>query len=411
MATVKIILRTSANNSVGLSPLRIRLTHNRKTKEITIPGVRVSKTDWIKEKGITKDNKMLNIRLNQIKRDYESVIDKHLFLGKRINFEEIIKTVRGDKTVLEEDSLLDNSSVIDYISTYRVTDRDLAFATRKNYKTLIYSLNKFNPRIKFNEVDGDTMNALEKFLLKSGLKANSVHTRLKCLKATLNKAYEDKKITRPDLRGFKLKRPIVSKDYLSLDDLKKLIDYLNRPNLDKYSKTVLDAFLWSSFSCGMRFGDVCRLTYQNLKFEDDTDLRLTYTMSKTNKRVSVILNGIAKQFIDERKVQSSQLVFDILSESTLYLEEDQFKAKIESKNAYINRRLKELCLSARIEKKVTFHMSRHSFCTNSLKLGIDHFTLKELAGLSLDVLETTYGKVVEESKTKALKKFDNLFEN
>ena len=51
---------------------------------------------------------------------------------------------------------------------------------------------------------------------------------------------------------------------------------------------VRDAFLFSLYAAGVRFGDVARLRRRNV-VEDDGVLRLSYAAGKTGKRTSVLL--------------------------------------------------------------------------------------------------------------------------
>ena len=122
----------------------------------------------------------------------------------------------------------------------------------------------------------------------------------------------------------------------------------------------------------------------------------------------MILNKTSSSFIDPTKAGNKEMVFDLIPYSLLKMDQDTISKKIESANAYANKRLKILAKRAGLERPITFHLSRHSFICNALSLGIDHFTIKELAGVSVKVLEDHYAKVVDDSKTKALELMDKL---
>lgn len=404
MATTKIYLRKSALNKNGLAPLRIRLKHEDKTKEITLPGARVAPEKWDETKERVIGDKMLSHRIQAKKLEYQAAINQAEALGIKINLEEIHEVVAGKKK-LTSSSISKDMLVYKFIEEYIETNKDFAYGTRKIYRTLKLLMKTEHPKVKLSDIDGDFMIALELKLKKRGLKVNTIHSRLKSLKAALNRAYEYRMIEKPDLRGFKLKKEKVIKTFLDLSETKVLLEYLNTMTGTTNDQNILKSFMWSCH-CAMRFGDCCVLTYEQFSIDNDGSVRLTYKMRKTPKVISIVLNDTALGLIDQTKIGTNEMVFQLIPYKFVHGDADTLSKKIEARNAYINKRLKLLIKKAAITKKVTYHISRHSFCTNCLTLGIDHFTIKEIAGLSLEVLESTYGKVVDQSKTKALKLLD-----
>jgi len=405
MATTKIYLRKSALNKKGLAPLRIRLKHESKIKEITLSGARVAPEKWDDSKEKVIGDKMLTHRIQAKKLEYQAALNKAQTLGIDINLDEIHEVVAGKKKITANPTSKD-MIVFKFIEEYIVSNVDLAYGTRKNYKTLKGLLELEYPKVKLTEIDGAFMNALELKLKKKGLMVNTIHSRLKCLKAAVNRAYELRMIGKPELRGFKLKKGIVIKSYLNLFETKELLSYHEKMIKGSIDYNILRSFLWSCYSCGMRFGDCCVLTYEQFSIDDDESVRLNYKMRKTPRIISVVLNKTALGLIDYSKIGTKEMVFQLIPYRFLNEDADTLSMKIEARNAYINKRLKLLIKKAAIKKKVSYHISRHSFCTNCLTLGIDHFTIKEVAGLSLKVLESTYGKVIDQSKTNAMKLLD-----
>jgi len=406
MATCKIIIRKSAKNKAGLAPLRLRLLHNSEIKEITLSGARVKPEHWDKDKEKVKGEKMLNLRIQNKKLEYVTAINRVEALGIPINLNQIHESIISKTEITAVQNELSTKTLAEYIRSRIMTNKDFSYGTRKNYRTLARLLEDKYPKLLLKKVDGEQMNQIEKDLLKKNLKVNTIHNRLKCLKAAVNHAYENRVIDKPDFRGFKLKKGSSHKEFLTLEEVKSL--YAHQTNLKKYSNdhNILRAFLWACYSCGMRFACCTVLTYEQLSLEPDGSIRLTYEMRKTSKLISVVLNEKATSLIEKEKVGTKEMVFRLLPYSSLILDSDDLSKKIESRNAYVNKRLKLMISAAGIKKKISFHCSRHSFCTNSLTLGIDYFTVKEVAGLSLKVLESTYANVVDDSKTRALKLFD-----
>lgn len=407
MATVKIILRKNSQNSINECPLRVRLFHKGAIKEITISGTRVLPSKWNAKKQRVLGNRDLNVRLKNMRLKYESIINNYEAQGIEIDLEDIHNVVTGKNSLRTKRVYKSRSTVKQYLEEVMTVNPEFKYNTRKNYITLLKYIKSDYNDLKLIDVNAGLMNNMEAQMLRSGLHLNTVHTKLKCLKATVRKAALEKIIPPPELAGFKYRKLPTKKPHLTLVELKQLRSHLLKLKKDSLKESVLKAYLWACYSCGMRFGDCCLLSYQNFNIQTNNRVRLSYTMSKTEKEITCILNTTAIQLIEVEKIGSNELVFKLFKEKDRYLTGDKLKAKQESRNVIVNKNLKAIMQELEIGKHITFHTSRHSFCTNALSLGIDHFTLKEIAGMTLRTLESTYGKVLEESKTKALEKFDS----
>ena len=131
-------------------------------------------------------------------------------------------------------------------------------------------------------------------------------------------------------------------------------------------------------------------------------------MRKTKRHISIPLNKIALELIDIRKVGKSMMVFDLVPNEIVNLNNDDISKRIESRNAYFNKRLKLLVKKAGIEKSISFHCSRITFCSLAISLGISRLMITEIAGLTLKVLENHYAKYFDDNKAKAVNLFDTL---
>ena len=64
--------------------------------------------------------------------------------------------------------------------------------------------------------------------------------------------------------------------------------------------------------------------------------------------------------------------------------------------------------AAKIDKKISYHCSRHTFATIMLTLGADLFTTSKLLGHANATTTQIYGKIIDK-KTEAVNLVDNLF--
>lgn len=122
------------------------------------------------------------------------------------------------------------------------------------------------------------------------------------------------------------------------------------------------------FSCytGLRFSDVQSLTNRNI-LKENNEYFIETRQEKTNDLISLpislIFNGKAVNILEKYKEDFPQkYLFPRIS------------------NVSANTSLKTIALIAKIDKVLTFHVSRHSFGTNLASATTDQFLIKELMG-------------------------------
>ena len=169
--------------------------------------------------------------------------------------------------------------------------------------------------------------------------------------------------------------------YLTLEEVKKIIDTPYWPKND-----VKPAFLFCCFS-GLRHSDLLKLTWGEIKQTADGQYQIETMMKKTKHSVSVPLSENALSFLPERgEAKDSDRVFPNLPD--------------QPGNA--DARLKTLIRHAGIDKKVSFHVGRHTFATLTLTYGADLYTVSKLLGHCNIRTTQIYAKIVDENKRKAV---------
>jgi integrase len=238
---------------------------------------------------------------------------------------------------------------------------------------------------------------------------NTVYTDFKNIRTIFNNAIREGITTRAKypFYNFKLHEQTTYKEKLNVDEVAK-IETLKLPK-DSYGWHVKNFWLFSYYCAGIRFGDICTLKWSHIS----QDNRLRYIMSKNNKEVSLRLVNPASVIIEYYKSgenKESDYIFPILAEGKNYDEISVLKREISSNNIMINRELKLLALAAGIKKKLTFHVSRHSYSLNAFEItknikfvqeSLKHSNLKEtqnylteLGVSSIDAgLETMFGEI------------------
>jgi len=129
-------------------------------------------------------------------------------------------------------------------------------------------------------------------------------------------------------------------------------------------------------------------------------------MSKTGEPISFKLPKKAITILQKYNLtDDSKFIFPVINlppDST----NDKLINKKESRNAYINKILKEISAAVGITKNISFHISRHSFATKALTLGISMEVVSKLLGHA--DLKTTqiYAKIVDKAKDDAMDLFN-----
>lgn len=76
----------------------------------------------------------------------------------------------------------------------------------------------------------------------------------------------------------------------------------------------------------------------------------------------------------------------------------------------INKVLAKWMATAGINKKITYHTSRHTFATMMLTLGADLYTTSKLLGHANVKTTQIYAKIVDSKKTEAVNLVDKVFD-
>ena len=248
-------------------------------------------------------------------------------------------------------------------------------------------LEKYDNSVTLAEIDRDYIMRFLSHLLDrpaltrdhNQLAKNTVFLYLSYIRAALNYAVKEnllqsspfKKIKRDMLSGSEAKR-----EYLTVEEVKRLIATPCRRDDMKA------AFLFSCF-CGLRLSDVRALQWKKI-IEDNGNIHMELRQKKTGRMLYLPLNKQAQAYLPHTKRSAEDYVFSLPCTSTIDLQ------------------LKKWAQNAGINKKLTYHMSRHTFATMELTMGADLYTTSQLLGHA-DV-ETTqvYAKIIDAKKEAAV---------
>ena len=294
-------------------------------------------------------------------------------------------------------------NLVEYIKSMAEKKREMAGGEERgvfhNYTALAHHLNKYSgSKIIFKEVDKKYCMGFIEYLKTvknrySDVRLLDAHTQwgyIKRLNTILNCAVKDEIIASNPLQQIKSeelpKVPDREVCYLTIEEIHKLID------TPCYYSDVKNGFLFACFT-GLRYSDVKGLTWGKLQKGSDGKIFINYTQKKTKKWENLPVSKEAMKFLPERvEATDTDTVF-------------KFR---KSYNGFENSILRTWAKIAGIDKKVTFHVARHTNATLLLSLGAPIETVSKLLGHS--DLKTTqiYAKVIDKSKRDAVDMLDGL---
>lgn len=290
-------------------------------------------------------------------KDYNLIIEKFL---ADLNTIEI--NYRLSNVVLDIDKLtneiLNPSSWICFITFWdEELERQkglLKPGTYRQQKSALEKLRKYKDHLYFYEIDKKQIEDIRIFLkVKMKNEDNTISTFFKNFKKYLNVAL-DRGIKVP-LNSSDIKRPNFKshRTFLMPDEINTLYKYWKSDFINEMHKNILSKFLFSCFT-GLRISDIKKIEVDNIIGD-----YLVFVSEKTGKLQRIQMNESAKKFIGKQKPFNSN-----------YTDE------------YTNRTLKDICKICGIKKRVTYHVSRHTFATNFIISGGNVTVLQKLLGHS-----------------------------
>ena len=186
-------------------------------------------------------------------------------------------------------------------------------------------------------------------------------------------------------RDERIKKPSDRRDFLTREELHRLM------KVKTQSTTTKMAFMFCCFT-GLRYSDLRQLKWGNIeKSQSGTVVRID-AMKKTEKPVIVPLSTNAMAWMPERGDKTlDDHVFDI------------------GTCGGCNAALKTMAKRAGINKRVSFHTSRHCFATLTLAATNDIATVSQLLGHTSVATTQIYAEVLMEDKIAAVNKLNGIF--
>lgn len=188
--------------------------------------------------------------------------------------------------------------------------------------------------------------------------------------------------------------------YLTTVEIGKLVN-IDRSIISNKQADVLEMFKFSYLSCGPRISDIITLRWCDIDFEKK---ELCKIQVKTRGRNIIPLTDEALKILEEWKGRHNVFVFGLLSDNFDLKDEVMLRTRRNSITKSINNSLESISKKAQLEKKVTFHMARHSWAVSALEQGMAISMISSLLGHSSTmVTEKVYAEFRQDAKAEAVR--------
>lgn len=405
MATSFHLFLKNRQKQNGEYPIYLRITNNRKHKYLST-GLSVKKKHWNPESEEIRrshDNyKTLNESLDLITEQANQALNDAKKQGK--------ESAQSVKDKLKMNSEADFFSIADEYLKDLIADRKLQ--QKKNFEVLLNKVENFekNRFLDFERIDVKYLDKFERFLkveYENGL--NTIHKNFKLFKIVIKRALKSGLIDADPFIHFEggKRGKTKPKVKLTIKQIHKIEALELKP--DSWEWHVRNAFLFSFYSGGIRFGDICCLKWKNVK-----NGKLYYKMNKNEKPFSTELNDYQKEILSRYSGASNEFIFPFLNNHKDYSDLMNLQQDINTNNVRVNGKkkknketgLKLIAKMAGIDENVSFHVSRHSFAQYAVsERGLDVYELMQtLRHSKIETTQSYLKSLNEELADKAMKK-------
>lgn len=354
MATLKIVLRKKANKD-GTYPLCIRVIKDRKASYISI-GHSIKESEWNAKDQQVKKSHPNSTRLNNL------LLKKKAEANDRLLDLETKNDDSSSRVIREQ---IKPKTALTFFAQARIFTDNLKRNGKYNrYQTELGRVERFKEflgrdDISFKEITVNLLNQFRAWLKANrGIKERTIVNYLMLIRTVYNQAIKshviDNKTYPFGKNGIVIKLPNSIKIGLTSDEVKKLESL----QLEGYKRHALNLWLVSFYFAGMRLADVLTLRWSSFH-----DGRLYYAMNKNLKADSIKIPEKAWAIIEQYRNDPQKHDFVFPDLKVLDELEDHFEVqrKISFAGKRLEENLKEIAKDNEINKKLSMHISRHSF--------------------------------------------------
>ncbi len=360
MATINVILRKKSNKQ-GLFPITVRITKDRKSTFL-YTGQYLDPKYWDESKQRVKKSHPNSARLNNLiaSRQAEAneiLLDTTAKDGDHFSIGELKTQLTITYT---------GHSFFDYAEKhFKQLEESKKFSRIDSERPLLNRIKDYvgGKSLNFDQITVTFLRGLQSHLRALGtLGDRSIANILMFIRTLYNRAIQEKLIKQEfypfgsEKGKVRIRIPQSVKIGLSEEEISRIANLdLSEHGPQNHARNV---WMFSFYLAGMRIGDVLKI-----RWSDIHEGRLYYRMNKNSKVISLKISDKLQEIINnyaDPNLNVNEFIFPELRG----IEPDNFDRMLRStKNATLkfNKYLKLIAGKAKIDKKITMHIARHSF--------------------------------------------------
>lgn len=372
MTSIKARLNRSRLGGDDMCPLVIQVIRNRKKRELYTPyRLKVSDFDAKNERAVTAGRSKKRIdeirEINQyliyIKEEFEQV---------RISLEEQGTDYSADDVIRCYKNRNDMSRFFIYAGCLTDKLADLGRnGTAANYTAAVNAFARFlgNRELSMNDLTKKTVQDFMDFQSKQGNSPNTVAFYVKQLRAIYNKA-DDEGYVHAAVHPFhnvRLKGEKTPKRAISGKEISR-INELDLKGKHRHLELARDLFMFSLYSRGMAFVDMCYLRRENIRGN-----MLVYQRRKTGQWLQIKIEPPLKALLRKYANEKSVYLLPMLRKDDSYEQYRYIQRRL-------NKRMRQIGGMLNFDFPLTFYVARHTWATSAYENGIAMSVISESMG-------------------------------
>lgn len=400
MASVKIVFRKDKLNKKGKAPIHFRMIKHRRIRYIT-SGIMLEQQYWSDIKNAIKPSHPNSTRFNSFLTNKLAELQDQIYeyetKEKSLNTAALKHKIMGKDPV--DFMAFADEVLAKYLSAGQIGTHD------KN-KSIIKKLTTYQngKRLDFQDITVRFLVKYEKCLReKIGNHPNTINNSMKFFRKVYNQAVRQELIEprKNPFDSYEMKNHKTSKAYLTEKELElfEKADLPDTPKIDIHK----DMFVFACYAAGLRVSDVLRLEWKSFD-----GVYLHVHIKKTGSQISIKCPTKVLEIIEyyKKEKKSDRFIFPILPDDLDFKDLAFTDRKISTATALINKNLKIIAKKAKINKNISFHVSRHTWATRALTKGMTIDKVSRLMGHS-NIKETqVYAKIVGKRLDEAMDLFE-----
>ncbi len=354
-STTKIVIRKKPNKN-GLFPLAIRISKNGRSAYHYL-GHYIDLKFWDNTNKRVRKSHPNAASLNNLLIAKLSEANKGLINLQVNNNDLSVNQIKKELYTSENTSFFEVAE--EYLEELK---RNKKFSRISSDKPRINHLKKFNKNnhLTFQEIDEAFLKKFMTYLReKRKVSERSIINNLIVIRTLYNRAIKSGIVARQfypfGSDKIQIKFPETRKIGLTIPEIQKIENLKNLTPAENHARNI---WLFSFYLAGIRSADVFKI-----RWSDIYDERLHYRMNKNSKLLSLKIPKkiypIIGQYAKYRN-HDDDFIFPELKMVDFDNKKEVF-SKTTRANKNLNRHLKNIATKAKISKKLTMHIARHSF--------------------------------------------------